>query len=135
LAQSLPSLADDVETAARRVLLYLLDPASDQVTADFGPCQCPNCGLTTSSKTSPYCSSFCREEAAFVRQFRAGVATGAVLDPIRQVGLGQNLWHLLGGGYPLRATLIKPNALAKVLARGCEACGRAAITVDHLGSG
>lgn len=142
LANALPREGDvsDLDVEARFVLRHLLicTPSSldaknkfEETTAAL----CPNCGTPTPSKSSPYCSPFCREEAAFIRQFRAGITSGAALDPDRQANFGQNLWHLLGGGFPRRVALIKPKELAKTLARGCEMCGAEAVTVDHTGSG
>ena len=99
---------------------------------------CPNCDRPFASTRSPYCSDPCREEAAFVRQFRGGLATGAILDIERQVALGQKLWRLMGGGLPLRVALIPAKAFAKILARKegrCENCGLPAKHVDHIGTG
>jgi hypothetical protein len=76
--------------------------------------------------------------AAFVRQFRASLADGSLLDPQRQVGMGQALWHLQGGGFPLRQRLVPPKVLAKVIERHgglCAVCGAPAIEIDHTGSG
>ena len=55
----------------------------------------------------------------------------------RQVALGQILWKLIGGGYPLRNSLIPPRSLARALAATdfkCSSCGGVATTVDHIGS-
>jgi hypothetical protein len=63
---------------------------------------------------------------------------GSAFDPARQVGLGQALWHLQGGGYPLRQRLVPPKVLAKVIERDggrCAECGEPATEVDHVGSG
>ncbi|MCO5297517.1 MAG: hypothetical protein M9921_11730 [Fimbriimonadaceae bacterium] len=100
--------------------------------------RCPNCGSRCSSTRSPYCSAHCRAEAAFVRQFRAARDQGTLADPERQAHLGQALWHLLGGGYPHRVTLIPPSAQRQVLKREegkCQECGAPATTFDHVGSG
>ena len=99
---------------------------------------CPNCLKPFSSERSPYCSTQCREEAAFVRQFRSSVVDGTLKDPDKQVALGQKFWHLIGGGYPLRQTLAPPSSLKQLYKRTnslCEICGAPATTFDHTGSG
>ncbi len=132
--------AIDLDQQARRTLRHLLDPSLnrlERVVEPFpsDPLLCPNCGTSATSVTSPYCSPLCREEGAFVRQFRAGLESGVVFEDERQANFGQNLWHLLGAGYPRRVALIPPKALAKITARGCEVCGAEAVTVDHTSSG
>lgn len=71
-----------------------------------------------------------------MRQLRNALAQGA--DPERQAHLGQALWHVLGGGYPHRVTLIPERARRQVLQREegrCQSCGAPATTFDHVGSG
>lgn len=140
LLESLPceGLESDLDLQARRTLRHLLEPAlgrGGQAVEPGEPLLCPNCGATATSLTSPYCSQLCREKAAFVRQFRAGLESGVAFEDERQANFGQNLWHLLGGGFPRRVALIPPKALAKITARRCEVCGAEAVTVDHTGSG
>ena len=63
---------------------------------------------------------------------------GTIVDEDRQIALGEKLWHVLGGGYPRRQSLILPKSLEKVIRRAqghCESCGAVATTVDHIGSG
>lgn len=133
--------ADDQEVSARVLLARLIasgprDRHPQPVPAD--PATCPNCGITVASPRSPYCGEACRETAAFVRHVRAGIAEGSLEDPDRQVALGQVLWHLLGGGRPLRLSLVPDRAIARVIAREagrCQACGGLATTVDHIATG
>jgi hypothetical protein len=90
------------------------------------------------SARSPYCSGRCREEAAFVRQFRTNLQDDALSVEEKQVSLGQNFWHLIGGGYPLRQSICPPSALKQLFKRTnnqCEVCGAPATTFDHTGSG
>lgn len=128
---------DLISQQAREQLLELLRVA-ETATADAlprDPNRCPNCGVQVSSEKSPYCGKDCREEAAFVRQLRTGIAEKTVLDMERSVSLGQVLWHLLGGGYPLRLSLVPKKSIAQVINRAqskCEACGNLATTVDHV---
>lgn len=142
LARELPTLSSSasIDDQARGVLKILVERALPKreetptlVAPD--PKTCPNCGVSNGSPRSPYCGEKCREESAFVRQLRASLVNGAVTDPEKQASIGQNLWHLLGGGFPRRLTLIPKSVFAKVLARGCEMCGEPAIAIDHTGSG
>lgn len=126
------------QAQARRVLLFVLGavPVGTAVITD--PLACPNCGEAFLGTRTPYCSEACKEMSAFVRQTRNALTTGMVHDPERQVALGQKLWHLLGGGYPLRLTIMPPSAARQVAKRTggkCELCGNPASTYDHLGSG
>jgi len=99
---------------------------------------CPNCGTPCSAPRTPYCSEGCREMAGFVRQFRTGLIEGWIFEPEKQVALGQVLWHVLGGGRPLRTEIAPANAIKRAIAREdgrCQVCGAPATTVDHSGSG
>lgn len=99
--------------------------------------QCPNCDAPTFSTRTPYCSTQCREEAGFIRQFRQALAERTIFDPDRQVAFGQIFWHLLGGGRPLRRGLLTEKEIAKVIAKAegkCAECGQTATTVHHIGT-
>ena len=130
---------DDADQQASAVLAIVFRalpevPAwPEPIPAD--PSTCPNCGTPTSATRSPYCGTECREIAAFVRQTRANLADGTLLDPERQAALGQVLWHLLGGGYPRRQRLVSEKDRAKLFAKAnnqCQTCGAAATTFDHI---
>ena len=148
LSESLPPARElgevkDPELQARAVLSLVLEriaraDASSFTAVPEDPSTCPNCGVPTPLERSPYCSTNCREESGFVRQMRSAFADGSIVNPERQVGRGQALWHLLGGGYPLRQSLVFGKPLARVLARNegrCEICGAPSTTIDHTGSG
>jgi len=149
LQRELPSLHrdtvnEDIELQARATLGYVIDPiVAEQPDPDIGPravdpCTCPNCGLPETSKRSPYCGENCRETAGFVRQFRSGLEQGWIFDAQKQVALGQVLWHVLGGGRPLRQQISPAKARQTALKREggrCQVCGAPATTVDHIGSG
>ncbi|MCW5935750.1 MAG: hypothetical protein KIT11_00390 [Fimbriimonadaceae bacterium] len=130
---------EDMDERTRAVLWLLLEAAPGAgVPFSPEPTACPNCAAPCLSSRSPYCSEGCKEEAAFVRQLRSAIASGAVRDPERQAALGQKLWHLLGGGYPRRLAIAPPRAIAQAIKREdgkCQVCGAAATTVDHTGSG
>ncbi len=108
-------------------------PARLLTPCDRRPDRCPNCGDACDSLRSPYCGEHCREEAAFVRQYRAARANDHI-DTDKLTSLAQVLWHLLGGGYPIRQAMVPDRAIQQVLAKangGCEACGSPADRVDH----
>lgn len=99
---------------------------------------CPNCGVPFVDGRTPYCSERCKEIAAFVRQFRAAVAEGSIFNPEKQAMMGQKLWAVTVGGYPMRQTLVPPKVVAKVIERDggkCQICGAPATELDHTGSG
>jgi hypothetical protein len=134
--------ADSMERRARAALSILLDRALEirdfHAASAADPLTCPNCGISMDSVRSPYCSGRCREEAAFVRQFRTNFTEDTLLNEEKQVSLGQNFWHLIGGGYPLRQSICPPSALKQLFKRTnnqCEVCGAPATTFDHTGSG
>lgn len=147
LEQNLESTGADhasanVDDRARGVLLLLVRRAISQSQfpepTEAKVSECPNCGLAPSTSRSPYCSEECRCEAAFVRQTRAGLAVGTILDSGRQVAFGENAWKLLGGLYPRRQEMVLARAMSRVMKRTsgkCETCGKPATTVDHIGSG
>jgi hypothetical protein len=87
---------------------------------------------------SPYCSTKCRDQSAFVRQFRAAFANGSIFSPEKQIVFGERLWWLLGGGLPRRESMIPESAKRQVLKRSggkCETCGEPMATVENIGSG
>lgn len=135
LLDQLGGLGEGIDEQARSALRLLSTP-SEGSRASFDPARCPNCDAPCDSLRTPYCGDGCREQAAFVRQMRAALDSGAIADPERQVALGQKLWHLLGGGRPLRLHIAPPGAIRQAIAREggrCQACGAPATTVDHHG--
>ncbi|MEQ1823797.1 MAG: hypothetical protein ABL949_14915 [Fimbriimonadaceae bacterium] len=138
-AASVPKVPETIEESARNALRYVLaEPSASANNVHTDPSCCPNCGAHFSSTRSPYCSPYCREVSAFVRQFRNSLAEGSILREDRQVALGQKLWHLAGGGYPLRISLISEKDKLKIIAtKGglCELCEAPAIALDNVGSG
>lgn len=147
LTASLPpsseaGLGNDWDYRSRAALSYVIELAPTFGPGDFDivpadPATCPNCGLPAGSERSPYCSAECREESAFVRQFRNGVRENTSLDPERQAALGQKLWRILGGGLPRRIALIPEKQAVKFLAKAgaCAVCGAPATRIDNVGSG
>jgi hypothetical protein len=139
LSRSLPTLdlSGEVDAQARMVLALVAIPAKQsEELLPSDPSTCPNCGEPNDSTKTPYCSHRCKEESAFVRQFRAALADGMAFDENRQIALGEKLWHVLGGGYPRRRALVPERVLRKVIERdGLCICGAPATTIDHTGSG
>lgn len=135
--------AADSETRVRSVLREIVDRAApllgiEVASVPSDPALCPNCDAPVASTKTPYCGEQCKGMAAFVRQFRNSLENETVFDPERQVGMGQALWKLQGGGFPHRQTLIPPKTILKVIERDggvCQVCGAPATEVDHTGSG
>lgn len=141
LGKELPpfGVPDDPDVVIRSALRPLVERAlgAEGEVIPEDPATCPNCGIVTRSERSPYCGAKCREMAAFVRQFRACMADGAIFDPERQQGLGQALWSVQGGGFPRRQLMIEPKTVEKVIDKHggvCAICGAPATAVDHVGS-
>ena len=148
LAEALPSstemaAGEDIDIQARAALALLVERAlglseTAFVAVSCDPSTCPNCEAACTSPRSPYCSCECREESGFVRQVRSALASGVAFDLEKQATLGQNLWRLLGGGFPRRQRLVTDKERARLFKRNegkCETCGASATTFDHLGSG
>ena len=142
LGKDLPSGFDgSLEDQARAALALLVERALASQNASAmspDPCGCPNCGRPAPKPSSPYCSSDCKEESAFVRQMRRGLQDRTLLNTERQVFLAHSFWHVLGGGYPHRLPLIPESAKKQALKRTgglCEVCENPASTFDHKGSG
>ncbi len=129
----------DEESQTRALLLPLLArKAKSQPPVPADSSTCPNCSKASEDPRTPYCSDHCKEMAAFVRQFRAAVAEGTILEPEKQMMMGQKLWAVAIGGYPMRQTLVPAKVIAKVIEREggkCQMCGAPATEIDHTGSG
>lgn len=137
LLGELPS-GGDIEAQARSVLRVVLVPIETGKAVPADPRTCPNCGIPNDSTKSPYCGEGCREAAGFVRQVRTGLKLSWIFEYDKQVALGQVLWHVLGGGRPLRREISPLKSREKAIRREagrCQVCGGVATTVDHVGSG
>lgn len=137
--RSLPTASSSIEEQAQRVLALLAQSQFAQLKSlHVANRSCPNCAEPVASTRSPYCSARCREISAFVRQFRNGLLEGTILGEERQIALGQKFWHLAGGGYPLRISLISEKDKLKIIAKKgglCELCEAPATALDNVGSG
>ena len=144
LRDAFPVFEDAVlglEGQAMGVLHLLIEHCEDSaqpLAVIDDPNSCPNCGARAESLTGPYCSAKCRDQAAFVRQFRAAMDSGSILTPEKQLVFGERLWWLLGGGLPLRESRIPASAKRQVVRRSggnCEICGATLTAVENFGSG
>lgn len=145
LQMTLPSAeafaaSSNADEQARAILGSLVDLALTSRGADpvpENPSTCPNCDKPMFGEKSPYCSVQCREEAGFIRQFRRSLTEEAAFDTERQASLGQVFWHVVGGGYPRRQTLVNEKERKRIFNRyegKCQVCGAEATTFDHIGS-
>ncbi len=143
LLDTLPEIGagETAEEELRATLRYIVIPSLEQgdaqvqIAEDYG--RCPNCSEPNSSTRSPYCSEHCRLMSAFIRQFRASLKEGSLYQAERQVGMGQALWNLQGGGFPRRQQMVTEKERLKVIAKAeglCWKCGSPATGVDHFGS-
>lgn len=139
LIPQLPPFGEgEVEDQTIAVLRLLYQPPVEQTPLVMNPLGCANCGAENPNLRSPYCCELCKETAAFVRQIRSALSNDLGSNRLRQIALGQKLWHLLGGGYPIRESLVPQRVIAKVIEREggkCQACGAPATRIDHTGSG
>ncbi len=97
----------------------------------------PNCD-TRIKEASIFCSDLCRDEAKFVRYFRACLLDGRYDQPDVQEALRIRLAFILGGGYAERARRLPPSVREAVVARDkgkCRACGRPGNQIDHISGG
>jgi len=132
------SIDDEMRAVLSPLMERICRVRSQPTKVPVDPATCPNCGLPATSEKSPYCSPFCKDQAAFIRQFRGSVNDGSILDAERLIGMGQALWSLQGGGFPRRQSLVPAKVLAKVIERDggvCAVCGAPATQIDHTGSG
>jgi 5-methylcytosine-specific restriction endonuclease McrA len=98
------------------------------------PFPCPNCDRRIEEAVL-FCSELCRNEAKFVRYFRACVADGRFFEPVVQEALRIRLAFILGGGYPERSRHISRELRQSVIARDqgrCRVCGVPGDQVDHI---
>jgi len=90
-------------------------------------------------KAALFCSDLCKDEAKFVRYFRACLIDGRHNQPDVQEALRIQLAHILGGGYAERERRLPQAVREAVIARDnrrCRRCGGPGNQIDHIrGSG
>jgi hypothetical protein len=82
-----------------------------------------------------FCSDLCKDEAKFVRYFRACLNDGRYDQPDVQEALRIRLAHILGGGYAERERLLPQSIRDAVIARDkgrCRKCGGPGSHIDHI---
>lgn len=86
-------------------------------------------------ETSLFCSELCKDEAHFVRYFRACVADRRFEREDVQEALRIQLAHILGGGYPGRLRRLPNEIREAVIVRDsgrCRSCGAPGNQIDHI---
>lgn len=98
------------------------------------PFSCLNCD-TSISEAKLFCSDLCKDEAKFVRYFRACLKDGRYDQPDVQEALRIRLAHILGGGYSERTRRLPQNIRDAVIKRDkgiCQKCGGTGNQIDHI---
>lgn len=98
------------------------------------PFPCPNCDKPVAD-AQLFCSLLCRDEAKYVRYYRARVADGSIVDADIRDALRIRLAHLLAGGYDARLRQLPLGVRRAVFERDnyrCRTCGDQGTEVDHV---
>ena len=108
-------------------------------TSSFGrlisyPFPCPNCDERI-TEAFLFCSDLCKDEAKFVRYYRACLLDGRDELPDVQEALRIRMAHLLNGGYPEDERQLSKAVRDAVIARDkgrCRKCRKPGNQIDHL---
>ena len=98
------------------------------------PFPCPNCGKPMHT-AALFCTDLCKDEAKFVRYFRACIADGRFEQEDVQEALQIQLAHILAGGYQERLRRIPKEIRQAVFKRDnglCRKCGAEGNQIDHI---
>jgi len=98
------------------------------------PFPCMNCDETIPEAVL-FCSPLCREEAKFVRYYRACIQDRRIKQPDIQEALQIRLAHILAGGYRGNLRQLSSALRKTVIDRDhgrCRRCGAAANQIDHI---
>lgn len=98
------------------------------------PFPCCNCGKLLNSNRL-FCSNLCRDEAKFVRYFRACIADGRFEQQDVKEAIRIRLAHLLRGGYRERLRQVSKEIREAVIHRDkglCRNCGVKGLQIDHI---
>lgn len=101
---------------------------------DF-PCLNCNQPMTLTSQIKLYCSDLCRDEAKFVRYFRACRNDGRINQPDVKDALLIRMAHILSGGYKESERRLRPSERRAVIGRDkglCQKCGQPGTDIDHI---
>lgn len=99
------------------------------------PFPCPNCDKPTPNMAALFCSELCKQEAGFVRYYRARAAERRLGQEDIKNAIEIKLGLILGGGYPERAREVPDRIRDAVIARDngrCCNCGGPGSDVDHI---
>lgn len=112
-----------------------MDPVEQRIEVLASPpFPCPNCDRPTPNE-SLFCLELCKQEAGFVRYFRARAAEERLMQADIKNAIDMKLAHILGGGYPERAREVPPRVRAEVIAFSngkCYSCDEPGSDVDHI---
>src|SRR5947209_17096594 len=98
------------------------------------PLKCVNCGHDL-REAKLFCSGLCRDEAKFVRYFRACILDGRTTQPDVLEALEIKMAHILAGGYDARARALPESSRRAVILRDrgvCRSCGIEGTEIDHI---
>jgi 5-methylcytosine-specific restriction endonuclease McrA len=98
------------------------------------PFPCANCDAPVVD-AQLYCRQLCRDEAKYVRYYRASIADNSIVGPDVRDALRIRLAHLLSGGYDARLRQLSLEVRRAVFERDefrCRRCGDQGTEVDHV---
>jgi hypothetical protein len=113
-----------------------IDPRAEHLVQP--PFPCPNCDRPVPD-AQLFCPPICRDEAKYVRYYRARIADRTIRHADIREALRIRLAHILAGGYDARLRQVAVVVREAVIARDngrCRTCNRSGDEVDHIrGSG
>lgn len=98
------------------------------------PFPCANCDSPVAD-AKLFCRPLCRDEAKYVRYYRASIAGGSIVGPDVRDALRIRLAHILAGGYDARLRQLSLDLRRTVFERDqfrCRRCGDQGTEVDHV---
>src|SRR5690349_16970443 len=114
------------------VMARSLDPPAAPLAQP--PFPCANCD-TPVVDARLFCGALCRDEAKYVRYYRARLADGSIVDEDIREALQVRLAHILSGGYDARLRKLPLDVRRAVFERDafrCRSCGVQGTEVDHI---
>lgn len=98
------------------------------------PFPCPNCGAPVADARL-FCAPLCRDEAKYVRYYRARIDDGTIRRADIQEALKIRLAHILLGGYAAHLRHVPTDLRRAVFERDnerCRNCGVPGTEIDHI---
>lgn len=99
------------------------------------PFPCANCDEPVADARLFCQPPLCRDEAKYVRYYRARIADGSIVDDDIREALRIRLAHILAGGYDARLRQLSLEVRRAVFERDgyrCRSCGTQGTEVDHV---